>query len=374
MELYDLFDDVLADLEPMADQVPDVLRIGRRRRAIRRAGLGAAGAAFVIGAGTLMVAAPWTANTRLDPTGRSVSLADYGRLADSTVRRLWPEGLGFGPPSSLGLHFGAGPTPVPLWPAGPPTESLANLPPAELDLARLDPALVDQARTCPRIPAAESPEHFCSVTTLPDGTVVQVGNNVPVFTAPGGERATQLFGPDAMSGDTVVEGPDTKARSTDGGVVTTVPWGVEEVEVWHGATVEVLFVPVEYNSANAGAGPELPTPSAAELTAIGESASFRDLLDVAVASGLVPAADAPAPLATSTDLVWPIQTGAPMGGSASSTPIVNSSTGMPTREPTGMPRTVPPAQKATPTKTQVPTQTPALPYPAPTGSGAPPWS
>lgn len=308
MELYELLETALSDLDPMPDQVPEVRRIGRRKQRQRTAGLGAAGAAFVIGVGTLVIAAPWSERTDLAPGGPVLSTAAYSRLLTSTIQGIWPRTMVVGPAagadsnsgsypyvgpiSAVGVHFGAGRVPV----AFPYLFTPAPVP-VSMSMAQMSSAEVAKDEPCPSIPDYARAIFFCTETTMADGAVVQVSNLTEVALPAGAKQPEVLpFQYEHAESD-----GELQKIGADGYVQV---YGIEEVTVWLGDTEEQLFVPIFDDTLGSvsvnGIGTRIPTyenvhdsfrPSIAEMTTIGESEQFQSLLRTAVASGLVPPAD-----------------------------------------------------------------------------------
>jgi hypothetical protein len=271
MNLYELFDAALSDLEPMADQVPAAQRIGRRKQELRRSGLAAVGAAFVIGAGTLVIAAPWSDNTGLAP-GSVVTSGTYSSLVTSTLNQLWPA-ADRGTLAQAQVHFGAGLVPLPFM-----TQAFPPVPPA-LGIEQLSASEAAADKPCPTISPAAAVAFFCSESTLADGTIVMVSNTTefePYDIDDPGSNPAESFA--------VAVAPFHNVPAISSSAPLMVPFGtsgitsVVSLTVWKGDSEETLYLPYDF----------VATPSNAELTAIGESSAFQKLLASALAEGLVP--------------------------------------------------------------------------------------
>jgi len=281
MNLYELFDAALSDLEPMADQVPAAQRIGRRKQELRRSGLAAVGAAFVIGAGTLVIAAPWSDNTGLAPNGR-VGTGTYSGLVFSpgifdglvatTLKQLWPAA----DQDSLApaqLHFGAGLVPLPFMAATIPPLSPA------LGIEQLSASDAAADKPCPTISAAAAKAFFCNESTLGDGTIVMVSNTTDYEPYDISDSAS-----DPSESFAIAVTPFQNVPAISSSAPLMVPDGttgittIVSLTVWHGDAEETLYLPYGF----------FATPSNAELTTIGESSAFQKLLTTAQTDGLVP--------------------------------------------------------------------------------------
>jgi hypothetical protein len=308
MELYELLETALSDLDPMPDQLPAVHRIGRRKQRQRMAALGAAGAAFVIGVGTLVIAAPWSDRTDLAPGGPMLSTAAYSQLLTSAIQGIWPKTMLVGPSagadsssssysyvgpiSAVGVRFGAGQVPVAF-----PYLFTPQPMPASMSMVRMSSAEAARDKPCPSIPVYAQETFFCTETTMADGTVVQVSNLTEVAFPAGAKQPEAL----PFQYEHVAPNGNFQQVGADGYVQV---YGIEEVTVWQGDAEEQLFVPMLDSTlatlAVNGIGTRLPVlnnvhvgfkPSVADMTAIGESSQFQLLLRAALAGGLVPPVD-----------------------------------------------------------------------------------
>ena len=295
MELHELFDAALDDLELMPDQVPEVRRIAERRQTRRRTVLGAGAAAFVIGAGTLVAAGPWSASTSLEPGGEATGAAGvlsatrFQQLAALTVINLYPPSDGDQARfiGGVAVHFGTGPVTM-RGAVGSPGEGALW---ADLALARVTDGQAAEDKACPAIPKDLAKQFFCDAYALPDGKVVRISDTVHwigVSLSPAhpdnveNPQLQQFVTNPELTDPTygLTPGNDTPGDylPSTGGAANTVG----EISVWEGDAEETLYFSYQVG----GASHYL---SLAQLKAIADSAGFQNLLDVALASSLVPA-------------------------------------------------------------------------------------
>jgi hypothetical protein len=92
MDLHELLGTAVADLPDAPDLVPEAQRIHHRRTAVTRAGVVAAAAALVVGAGTLTIASPWSrqASSAAAETGSPRTEAELASQAAGILQSAWP--------------------------------------------------------------------------------------------------------------------------------------------------------------------------------------------------------------------------------------------------------------------------------------------
>ena len=95
MDLHELLGTAVADLPDAPDLVPQAQRIHHRRTAVTRAGVVAAAAALVVGAGTLTIASPWSKHAGSVPVatgggGSQLTKAEFEAQVVGILQSAWP--------------------------------------------------------------------------------------------------------------------------------------------------------------------------------------------------------------------------------------------------------------------------------------------
>lgn len=95
MDLHELLGTAVADLPDAPDLVPEAERIHHRRTAVTKAGVVAAAAALVVGAGTLTIASPWSRHAGSIPVasgggGSQLTKAEFEAQVVRILQSAWP--------------------------------------------------------------------------------------------------------------------------------------------------------------------------------------------------------------------------------------------------------------------------------------------
>ena len=95
MDLHELLGTAVADLPDAPDLVPEAQRIHHRRTAVTKAGVVAAAAALVVGAGTLTITSPWSRQAGSVPVasgggGSQLTKAQFEAQVVRILQSAWP--------------------------------------------------------------------------------------------------------------------------------------------------------------------------------------------------------------------------------------------------------------------------------------------